>query len=843
MPNSAADDNRALGAVHAMRHETDQLNSVSRKTKSKLRRESSMARPAECTPYFVVPRYMLRLLAVLVGITLLLRPLYSQEFLPIPTKEILDAKRFPASTGIRLSPNRKWVAYTLVGRRQTEATLPDAGHSSLPRGTGVPRALIGSSVWLTDLRTGESKNLTQECCESSWEPVWSPDGRQLAFYSDRTGEVGLWVWDFGTSSSKRVSNVATRFDDPFEPPQWTPDSTTLLAVTASPNSPLNQMQTSTAIPTANSKSFQQGAPEPTIAVYGRGTNRLLSSSTNETTSQRWSKYVVTFNLKSGKVGRLAAGFQPMWFRLSPDGTKLAFTSRVEPNSEATLESFADLVVIDLPGGSPQILARSIRTFDGSSFSWSPDNRFLVYTTSYFKKDTRLTGECFLVDSSGSGGHPRNLTPLSNPDFVTNRGAVPVWDEGSLNIYLLALSPEPGLYQSLWRLSVDGRNATEVAQLPGAYFTSAVASLGTGRFWSPDHGLSMIVMARDRNGFRDGLYSVDLVTGATTILFEEDKSYAIDGPSMDVSADNQCAVFKAQDVSHPQDIWMLCVKDLHKPVQITNVNPQFDRYKMGQSVLIDWTSLDGEVLHGALLLPAGYHKGKIYPLIVGVYPGLYRSRYLNVFGMADMYTDNMQIFATRGAAILYPDAPIKVGTEMEDMVKTVLPGVDKVIQLGIADPNRLGIMGHSWGGYAVLSLIVQTNRFKVAVSRSGVGGDLVRFYTTMLQDGSSPGISETEALKTGGSLWEKRSVFIENSPVFFLDRLQTPILLTHGTADQVSSGFSDEIFVCLTRLGKEVQYVKYQNEDHYESDWSYAHQLDFLDRVAAWFAEYLEMGNN
>jgi len=287
-------------------------------------------------------------------------------------------------------------------------------------------------------------------------------------------------------------------------------------------------------------------------------------------------------------------------------------------------------VIDLPGGSPQILARSIRTSTAASFSWSPDNRFLVYTTSYFKKDTRLTGECFLVDSSGSGGHPRNLTPLSNPDFVTNRGAVPVWDEGSLNIYLLALRPRTRVIPELVEAVGGWPECDRSSAIARGVFYLGCRFVGlqvaSGRLTI---GLSMIVMARDRNGFRDGLYSVDLVTGATTILFEEDKSYAIDGPSMDVSADNQCAVFKAQDVSHPQDIWMLCVKDLHKPVQITNVNPQFDRYKMGQSVLIDWTSLDGEVLHGALLLPAGYHKGKIYPLIVGVYPGLYRSRYLNV----------------------------------------------------------------------------------------------------------------------------------------------------------------------------------------------------------------------
>jgi dipeptidyl aminopeptidase/acylaminoacyl peptidase len=186
-------------------------------------------------------------------------------------------------------------------------------------------------------------------------------------------------------------------------------------------------------------------------------------------------------------------------------------------------------------------------------------------------------------------------------------------------------------------------------------------------------------------------------------------------------------------------------------------------------------------------------------------------------------------------------PIGVGTPMADIAKTVLPGVNKVIELGIADPAHLGVMGHSFGGYSTLSLIVQTTRFSAAIEASGFA-DIVGDYGEMKKDGTAFAISTEEQGRgsMGGSPWDVRDRYIANSPVFFFDRIQTPLLIIQGAEDPVVAPYlGDEVFVDLRRLGKDVEYAKYEGEGHSPLNWRYANQVDLCNRVIAWFDKYLK----
>jgi len=173
--------------------------------------------------------------------------------------------------------------------------------------------------------------------------------------------------------------------------------------------------------------------------------------------------------------------------------------------------------------------------------------------------------------------------------------------------------------------------------------------------------------------------------------------------------------------------------------------------------------------------------------------------------------------------------------------TVLPGVNKIIEMGIADPNRLGVMGHSYGGYSTLGLIVQTSRFKAAVDIDGLG-DLGAAYGEMDSDGTAfdTAIEETGQGQMGGTPWQFRDRYVENSPIFYLNRTNTPLLIIHGSDDKTVAPFlGDEIFVGLRRLGKEVEYAKYQGEGHSPLYWSYANQVDVANRMISWFDAHLK----
>ena len=210
--------------------------------------------------------------------------------------------------------------------------------------------------------------------------------------------------------------------------------------------------------------------------------------------------------------------------------------------------------------------------------------------------------------------------------------------------------------------------------------------------------------------------------------------------------------------------------------------------------------------------------------------------VNRYGGAGNEHYNLHLFSSRGYAVLLPDTPLTVGTPMSDLAKTVLPAVDKTIEMGIADPDRLGVMGASYGGYSTLALIVQTERFKAAVMDVGFG-NLSSMYGAMLKSGMPFHVSWAEEGqgRMGGPPWQFPERYVQNSPAFFLNKIETPLLISQGGMD-VSPFQADEIFVGLRRLGKKVVYVRYENEGHGIEHPS--NRIDYWNRVLEWFESHL-----
>jgi dipeptidyl aminopeptidase/acylaminoacyl peptidase len=184
----------------------------------------------------------------------------------------------------------------------------------------------------------------------------------------------------------------------------------------------------------------------------------------------------------------------------------------------------------------------------------------------------------------------------------------------------------------------------------------------------------------------------------------------------------------------------CV-DFRDPRRLSRINSQLDRYRFGTSRLVQWRGMDGKVLRGALVLPTNYRAEGRYPLVVKVYGGASLSNEVNRFG-AEPGVGDLQLLATRGYAVLLPDTTLHPGRVARDLAEAVMPGVDKVVELCIADPERLGVMGHSFGGYNVAALIAQTTRFRAAVASGGLY-DLISLYGQLGRDGDAKGLGMCE----------------------------------------------------------------------------------------------------
>jgi len=157
-------------------------------------------------------------------------------------------------------------------------------------------------------------------------------------------------------------------------------------------------------------------------------------------------------------------------------------------------------------------------------------------------------------------------------------------------------------------------------------------------------------------------------------------------------------------------------------------------------------------------------------------------------------------------------------------------------MGIVDPERIGIMGHSQGGYAVLALLVQSSRFKWAITADG-WSDYTSYYGILRSDGTGYEFGQAER-QLGGAPWEVPLRYVANSPIYFLDKINTPLLIVHGSDDPDHPVYlADQLFVGLRRLKKNVEYAKYDGESHAPRDWSYKNQIDLVKRVLDWMARY------
>ncbi|MFC1556619.1 prolyl oligopeptidase family serine peptidase [candidate division KSB1 bacterium] len=274
------------------------------------------------------------------------------------------------------------------------------------------------------------------------------------------------------------------------------------------------------------------------------------------------------------------------------------------------------------------------------------------------------------------------------------------------------------------------------------------------------------------------------------------------------------------------------------IKVSYANPQQDDFLWGTEQLVEWKSADGKPLQGVLYLPENYEEGARYPLILYIYERMSQRLHTHSPPIAN-HRFNATEYTSQGYAVLYPDIVYDKGLPGPSSVKCLVPAVQKVIEMGIADPARVGLQGHSWGGYESAYIITQTDIFAAVCSGAPVS-NMTSAYGGIRWGSGNPRTFqyETGQSRIGGSLWEYPELYIENSPLFFADRVNTPLLIMHGDNDDAVPWYQAiEYFLALRRLNKPVWFLQYNDEPHHLQ--KKKNKYDFTVRMFEFFEHYLK----
>jgi len=521
------------------------------------------------------------------------------------------------------------------------------------------------------------------------------------------------------------------------------------------------------------------------------------------------------------------------FSVSPDGKWLAFTGYEPPvDLEKAKKEKRDMRVVgsDVPNQTLYLVPADADA-DGkrlqkklidvkyhvSGFDWSPDSRAIAFSHQpTVVVDDWPKGDISEVDVATGNMRDIAATPAAE--------AQPSYSpDGKYLAY--KRSTVPVRWANEDRIVLAPRQGGDARVLPATH-DEQPNIIG----WTGD-GKNIIFSETKRT--RSTLFAMP-VDGPARVLYEPSRG-TLSTPDLNRSGTFIAMTQESPEV--PPEVFVMSVAG-RTPVQVSRANTDIPLPPIGKTEVLRWKSKDGLDVEGLLTYPAGYEKGKKYPLILNIHGGPAGVFNESFVGRGSIYP--IAAFAERGYAVLRPNPRGSSGygktfrfanyndwggRDYEDDQT----GVDKVIEMGVADPDRLAIMGWSYGGFMTSWTITQTNRFKAAVIGAGVT-NLWSFTGTADIPGFLPDYF-------GGEPWDVFDTWVKHSPITHIKNVKTPTLVLHGEADDrvpVSQGY--EYYNALKRQGVLAKMVVYPRTPHGPREPKFL--VDIMQRHLDWVDKYV-----
>jgi dipeptidyl aminopeptidase/acylaminoacyl peptidase len=482
---------------------------------------------------------------------------------------------------------------------------------------------------------------------------------------------------------------------------------------------------------------------------------------------------------------------------------------------------ADVFLIDVETGARTKVKDGI---DDQYLQASPGGKYLLYmhADQYWTIDTATRATANISKSVATSfiNRESDATVKQKPAFgvagwTRNDDAVLLYDKFDV-----------------WRIAANGSGAARVTDGGAEQLRYRYVRLDPDEEWI-DSTKPLYFSVFGIWSKRSGYARLDPAAASAKPLVIEDKSVSGLGKAEDAAV----FAYVVQSFEEPPAA-MVGGPDLEDARAVVRTNPFAADYAWGKSELVEYKSERGERLQGALFYPAGYEPGRKYPMVVYMYErlsdGLHRWS-----SPSDREPYNPAVFTSLGYMLLQPDISFRPRDPGLSVADCVGAAVRRVIAMGSVDPARIGIIGHSWGGFDTVFLATHTNLFAAGVAGAPIT-DLVSNYGNHHW---SAGIAETDHIETGQQrmevpIWEDLPAYIRNSAVFGVSTMKTPLLVAFGDNDGTVHWHQGvELYNIARRAKKDVVMLVYGGEDH--SNRRKPNQLDYQRRIVQWFGHYLK----
>ena len=479
-------------------------------------------------------------------------------------------------------------------------------------------------------------------------------------------------------------------------------------------------------------------------------------------------YTKKFNLKSdtSKAERITNGnYDITNFDWNPNGKNIAFSHRPEPTFNSGFVS-GDISMVNLSNKK----VKSLVTWEGvdSSPSFSPDGKLIAFTSNGGNREVIGLNDIFVIKTNG--GKPRKLSE------TPNRGRV-----GIIN-------------------------------------------------WSTD---SRHVYIRDLDRTQSQLYKIGVQDKSIDALFDAEGFVS----SIAISNDETKIIYVKQTVDKPSEVFSGLLRQI-KTKRITDFNISLDLPAVTKTEILQWESKDGLEIEGLLTYPANYNKRKKYPLALIIHGGPAGAFNQAFTGNPGIYV--VQYFTSKGYAVLRPNPRGSTGygkdfryANFKDWgfgdYEDIMSGVDKVIEMGVADQKRLAVMGWSYGGYMTSFVVTRTDRFKAASMGAGL--------PNLISMTSTTDISNYLVAHMGDEFWNDYKTYEKHSAIYRIKNVVTPTQILHGENDlRVPFTQGQEFYGALKRKGVSTEMVVYPRTPHGPREPKLL--MDVSPRILTWLDKYI-----